>query len=530
MGKKIVQYQSGAWLLTVALILFGLFAGATTLQASPADDEGPEWRGTLEARPNAGNIGDWTIAGRVFTADGATTVDQEHGALQVGGCVEVKYQVVASGYRAVKLESKSVTDCNGGGDDGGDDGGGDNSEAYGQIDSIPAGNRAGDWTIAGVIYRADSSTQFEQEHGGFAVGTCVKLEIRSGTPPLLIKIEVEQAYKCNRGGGSQPTNPTGEVYGVISSYPANLVGEWTVGAMTFVTDGSTQFEQHQSPFAGGVLVEVNFYTDSNGVHHATKIESKYATDDSGHDDDGNGSYEGNEGHAYGNVDVMPAGSQSGGWTIAGLTYQADAATRFEQEHGPLAVGVNVKVTYYVDANHNRIATKIERTDETGGTTDPSHAKLYGFVQQLPNASFNGQWIINGVTLSADNQTLFQENHGLFTVGAYVEVEYLQRSDGAYLVKIETQVPPGAGTSNHSGTIESNSVNAANQQQGAATWTVAGQTFLVTPATDLNTINGQLAVGHTAIVNSYTAANGQRVATQIRGVVFTSTVFLPMTAR
>lgn len=133
-------------------------------------------------------------------------------------------------------------------------------------------------------------------------------------------------------------------------------------------------------------------------------------------------------------------------------------------------------------------------------------------------------------LLADNQTLFQETHGLLAVGAYVEVEYLPRSDGAYLVKIETQVPPGAGNNNHSGVIESNMVNAANQQQSAATWTVAGQTFLVTPATDLHSINGQLAVGNTAIVNSYIDATGQQVATQIRGIAFTTTLFLPMTVR
>lgn len=58
-----MQYQSVAWVLTVALILFGLFAGAKALQAKPADGEGPEWRGTLAARPSDGIIGDWTIAG-----------------------------------------------------------------------------------------------------------------------------------------------------------------------------------------------------------------------------------------------------------------------------------------------------------------------------------------------------------------------------------------------------------------------------------------------------------------------------------
>ena len=121
--------------------------------------------------------------------------------------------------------------------------------------------------------------------------------------------------------------------------------------------------------------------------------------------------------------------------------------------------------------------------------------------------------------------------GLLAVGAYVEVETMRLSTETYAVKLETQVPPGAGVHNHGGEIESNQLQAAMQQQSTATtWTIGGQSFLVTPATDLNDGNGALTVGNSAIVNSYTNADGQEVATQIRGIVFTTQLYVPLIVR
>ena len=314
----------------------------------------------------------------------------------------------------------------------------------------------------------------------------------------------------------------------IGSFPAGLIGQWEIGGMTFVADNATRFEQEHSAFAIDVLVEVKFYTDASAVNHATKIESKYGTDGNGHDDDGNGSYEGHEGHAYGVVGVMPTGG-IGTWTIAGIQYTADASTRIEQEHGAIGVGANVKVQYYLDASSNRVARKIEATNENGGVIDPSHSKLYGTVEQIPANSFNGQWQINGVTFTADQNTSFQETNGLLAVGAYVEVEYTQNGGVNWMVKIETHVPPGAGPDQHFGAIDS-TVGAASVSAGQTTWVIGGNSFVVTPATDLNDLNGALTPGSTALVNSYTDGAGAAVATQIRGIVMSHSVFLPAMAR
>ncbi len=519
-------------LLGTLLSLLPGLAAAQGANAAPAD-EWPEWRGTVESMPAGGLIGTWQVGGRTFTADAGTKFEQEHGALQVGACAEVKYQTVGAGYRAVEINSTESYKCGGSGGSGGGGGGEQESKVYGRIDTMPASGLIGSWTIGGVTYTADASTYFEQEHGGFAPGVCVEVDYRAGTPPIATKISTENDYKCGgsggSGGGGGVTNPYGEMYGVISSFPAGLIGQWVIGGMTFTADNTTVFQQEHGAFAVGVMVDVKFYTDAAGVNHATKIESKYGTDSGGHDDDGNGSYEGYEGHAYGTVSAMPAGGMIGTWTIAGIQYTVNAATRIEQEHGAITVGSNVKVKYYLDASNNRVARKIESTYENGGVSDPSHYKLYGFVEQMPGANtFNGQWVVNGVAFTGDQRTQFVESHGLLAVGAYVEVEYTQNNGVNWMTKIETHVPPGAGPEQHVGTIDSN-VGAAGLTANA-TWVIGGKSFVVTPATDLNDLNGALTVGSTAIVNAYTDANGASVATQIKGVTFTSHVYLPVAIR
>ena len=528
--RRTVPLALVAMFLGLVLSLLSGWVGAQAGPLSSGGDDWPEWRGVVESMPSGGLTGTWVVAGRTFQADSGTQFEQSHGSFQVGACVEVKYQTTSGSYRAVKMETKESSDC---GNSGGGGGGSHENKAYGTIDSMPSGGLTGTWVIGGVTYTADASTYFEQEHGGFAVGRCVEVEFTPGTPNQAVKIGTESAYKCAGSGGSGGGNhPQGELYGVIESMPSGgLIGAWTIGGMEFMTDSSTQFEQEHGSFAPGVLVEVKFYTDSNNVNHAIKIESKYATDHHGDDDDGNGSYEGHEGHAYGLVEAMPASGRMGAWTIGGIQYQADSGTRFEEEHGQLTVGSRVKVKYYLDANNNRVALKIETTNETGGSTDPSHYKLYGFVEAMPAGGFNGQWTINGVAFMADQTTFFQEEHGLLAVGAYVEVEYTKTNGANWIVKIETHVPPGAGSNSFYGTIQNvSSTGAAADSAVNTTWVIGGRSYVVTPATDLNDARGALTPGSTALVNSYTDASGNEVATQVRGLLLDKQIFLPVAMR
>lgn len=113
----------------------------------------------------------------------------------------------------------------------------------------------------------------------------------------------------------------------------------------------------------------------------------------------------------------------------------------------------------------------------------------------------------------------------------VEVEYSTTGSVNYIHKLETQAPPGAGWRLHLGDIESmGNLQAAALSAADATWVIGGKSFVVTPATDLNDLNSALTVGSTALVDSYTDANGNAVATQIRGVTITSRIYLPAVRR
>jgi hypothetical protein len=65
---------------------------------------------------------------------------------------------------------------------------------------------------------------------------------------------------------------------------------------------------------------------------------------------------------------------------------------------------------------------------------------------------------------------------------------------------------------------------------AATWSIGGVNYQITPATDLNDLQSALDVGKNALVNSYTAPDGSQVATQVRGITAIYSMNLPVIRR
>ena len=264
----------------------------------------------------------------------------------------------------------------------------------------------------------------------------------------------------------------GEIYGVLQSFPANLIGEWNVGGMTYVADAAPS-SCRNGPFAVGVTVKVHFSTDAAGVNRAREIETKYANDSGGSDDDGNGAYEGAEGHAYGIADSVPGGLV-GAWSIGGVSYTATASTKFEQSDGALVNGARVKVEYYLGAGGERIAKKIESTTDDGGATAPDNFKVFGFVNQMPAGGLVGTWMIDNVTYVAGAGAKFNESNAVLGVGAYVAVEYSVQNGQKQVHEIEAHVPPGAGPQTQFGTIDDKGgarLAAAGVQ--ANTWVIGG---------------------------------------------------------
>ncbi|MEZ4617288.1 MAG: DUF5666 domain-containing protein [Caldilineaceae bacterium] len=518
------------------------------------DDHGDDSNNTtkvlalIEELPTNGLRGVWTIGGVHYQVERGTHLRQKDGPFRVGACAELRYYAGTEPFAVAQLETQRMSKCHHG--PGGTvpdpnttpdpaatpDHDEDGSEVYGILDSFPA-ELIGEWIIAGTSYTATANTEFEQERGRFEVGNCVKAQLSTSAPSIIREVETTNRFRCGATDGdpSEPSGPSahGEFYGVIQEFPANLMGEWHVGGITVVADEATEFQQHHGAFDNGVTVKVHFIV-RDGTFYATEIETKFRNDEHGDDDDHNDIFEGAEGHAFGPIELLPD-NLIGEWVVSGITYTVTSDTHFVRPHSDFALQVMVRVKYRTDADGKRIARQIKTTNEDNGASSEGHSTLFGFVDQMPASGFVGEWVIDGVTFQADATTKFKEAHGLLGLGAYVKMEYFVADGRKVLHEIESEVPPGAGDDTSIGEIEGiedGSQPANNVRTAAATavsatlWTIGGTQYVVTAATDLNDFQGALEVGQQAVVNSYMADDGSQVATQIRGVTLDEVIFLP----
>jgi hypothetical protein len=434
---------------------------------------------------------------------------------------------------AIDLQKDGLSDDSGG-DDGGDDGSDDEIKVYGVVASMPSSGLTGSWLISGATYLADDQTEFEMEHGGFAAGICVEVEADKSTPTVATKIGTESAYKCTGADDNDDGSPEfeGKFYGKIASLPAGpaFLGPWIVGSETVTVTAATRLEQEDASFAAGVVVEVEF-REVNGQKIASSIESKFdggSGDDDHGDDDGR--HDGHDGQAYGPIVTLPSG-MTGTWVIAGLSYSVTTSTNLDNE-GTFAPGVNVKVEYYTTSAGERIATEIEITNNNGGVDDTNTFKFVGWVTAKPSA-FVGVWTIGGQSFTAVATTRFEEEHSLLTVSSYVEATYKLEGDQRILVKLEAEVPPGAGDDDSIGAVENmgdDNPTAASADATANVWRIGGKDFIVIPSTQIVDATVALTLGSTALVNSYTNVNGANVATRIQPVSMDFRIMLPLLLR
>ena len=504
-----------------------------TPDSTPDPGDQMKVRGIVESLPASGLIGAWIVNGVEYLADGDTEFEQNDGPFVVGACVELELRASSNPAIIDEIETENMARCQGsptstpepGSTPGATETPDNESEIYGRIDSFPAG-LIGDWVVNGTAYAANSTTEFEQEHGPFANGGCIKLHANASTsPPVIREIETEHDYLCGNGS-TPPETPEAEMFGAIQSFPEGLIGTWNIGGMSFIAGNATEFDQENGAFGVGVTVKVHFVTENNGAHRAREIETKFRTDSDDENDDGK--HEGAEGHAYGTIDILPAGLV-GEWTVGGIVYTANEQTRFEEEDGSFAVGVRTKVEY-VTQNGVRVARKFETTSDDGEVSNTAHARLFGYVRQMPANGFVGVWIIDDTEFVADAASRFQEKHGLLGLGAFVSVEYTAANGQLLIHELETHVPPGAGDNNAIGQIDDSGglLNAAALQQ--STWTIGGVAYVVSAATNLNDTGGALVDGAMVAVNSYTENSGARVATQIRSLINDKQLFLPVISR
>lgn len=444
-------------------------------------------------------IGEWVVGEMTYTATAVTEFEEDDGPFFVGGCVEVKYDPNDNN-TVYEIETSDSDDCQ---DDDDDDSNDPERKIYGLLESRPQNTLLGNWVVDGQNYLANDQTEFDDDDDGdFVVGACLSVEyIVTDEGNLAREIEVEDLYQCQSGTAAN------WYYGTLESFPASLYGIWVIDGLPFTTDGATEFDDDDDTYEVGDCLKVKYIT-LDGINKVIELEKDDDCD--GDDDDQDDDYN----KLYATLDSFPA-DLIGAWVIGGQTFTATAVTEFEQDDdGPFTVGQCVSAEY----DQQLLLHEVETEDDYKCRDDQNTAvsKLYGTVSQLPAAPFVGEWRVAGQTFQATVSTQFEQEYGLFGVGAFVEVKYVLDGDTAVALEIETHVAPNAGLQGNFGLLDSFDDSDAWQA-----WVINGQTYQADPALD---IDRQPQANGRVFYRSYTALDGQRY---LSSVTATADNFLPL---
>ncbi len=470
-----------------------------------------EFYGTVSALPSTqGWVGDWTVSGRTVHVTQTTRIEEHHGPVAVGACVQVKGMLQPdTSVNAIQIETEDPWKCPGSG--GGSGGNSGYTEFYGTVQQLPANGLIGDWTVSGRTVHVDASTRINQEHGPVAVGAYVEVKgwLQSDGSVNATKVEV----KLSAGSGSGGRNYI-KFYGTIDSLPTGTwIGDWGVGGRTVHVSASTRIDQEHGPVAVGAYVEVKGWTRADNSVDAVKIEVKVGPSA------GNGGSSGTYTKFYGFVEQLPSNGLVGPWIISGRVVTVTATTWINQEHGAVAVNAYVEVEGLLQANGNVEATKIEvkASPPTGGQSMPL-IKFYGTVENLPASSLVGTWTVSGRTVYVDANTWINQEHGAVAVNAYVEVEGYLQSDGSInATKIEVKDSPNSGSGGGNSTVYVKLYGVVEDLPATGLigdWLVSGRTVHVDANTRIEQEHGPVQIGVNVEVKGIQQADGSVNALKI----------------
>src|SRR5437870_988339 len=169
--------------------------------------------------------------------------------------------------------------------------------------------------------------------------------------------------------------------GVIQKLPntPGFIGDWIVSGKTIHVTSSTQVDQENGALRVGATVKVEGTLRTDGSIDAKEIEVLETG-------------EANEVEFTGVIQSLPnTPGFIGDWVVSGRIVHVTSATRIDQEHGKVQVGVTVKV---------------EGTQLTDGSVDAKEIEVLaaekveveftGTIQSLPNTpGFIGDWMVSG---------------------------------------------------------------------------------------------------------------------------------------
>mgnify|MGYP001551301048 CR=1 FL=1 len=123
------------------------------------------------------------------------------------------------------------------------------------------------------------------------------------------------------------------------------------------------------------------------------------------------------------------------------------------------------------------------------------SKIYGKVEQMPQAGYIGLWIINGQEVIVTERTRIKQEYGRINVGRYVEVEGRRTGNQFMAYEIEAEESREYRRDEYSSGSEFYGTVESLPERGIeGTWIISGRKVLVTRSTRIEEEYGRLAVG------------------------------------
>lgn len=378
---------------------------ATEIKSEARDKCEPVTRlvGQIDILPaTPGLTGTWTISGSAVIVDANTRLRTQEGPFAVDACVEAKYGTTTG--LALEIKTRKARDC------GLSDGGGATplyARSYGVIEAFPLG-MTGTWTINGSDYSATSTTVFKTKEGPLALGACARVDYLVADSSA-IQIASAEAFHCAADGSGGHSDEDARVYGIVSSFPADLIGTWVVGGVSYETGFGTRFKQDGNGFELNSCVEVKYLADSL-IALAIELESNQLC---GADGPNIGSYTDYDGYLVSAPAVV-----TGTWTVDDQSFTADATTTLVEGFGALVPGACVKVTYQTS---NGLALRIESQDlyYCGGSVTPPIEPEASLLTNRDSTANGGALIYTAAGLPRDTLATVTVN-GVFVGSAWTD--------------------------------------------------------------------------------------------------------------
>ncbi len=456
--------------------------------------------GRIEELPSTpGRIGPWKIGTRTVNVNDMTKIDQKLGAPAVGA----NAAVIARIEQDNSLTALSVGILP-------EFGPPTTIRIVGKVEKLPNPIKPGEWVISGRTVLVANETVIDEQRAKAMIGSLVEVtgSLTSGGKFAATRIEVKAEIQV-------PTLPV-MLRGTIETLPStsNFIGDWKVSGRTIKVSAETKIDGDKSKLVVGAQVEVRGTTDQTGAVIATSIAVIGAEPTPG--------YVRFAGEIRSIEPTSTSGSTPsliGTWKVGERTVRVVAETKIDQGNASAKVGAIAEVEGIIQADGSILAKEIEIRAGTGGSI--SYTRFYGTIETLPNGStLVGTWVVSGRPVTVSSRTRIVREHGTPQVGAYVQVEGNQRTDGgvdAFAIQVERDkdAPAGAiGFINFYGDIKTLPAAVAGKYPGE--WTIGknSRKVNVNEATKTETQRGEIKVGAFVEVKGYLFADGVVTALSI----------------